>query len=181
MRKLSLPLILATLLGAATISGCSPKFDWRDYRSNEAPYAVQFPAKPASQTRSVNLDGVEVNMSMTAAEVDGVTFAVGSAEMADPAKAVLALQAMKTALVRNIAATVTRDKIAVESSGSGQQDGQRTTLEVEARGAQKAEPMLLVGRFIAKGNRIYQVIVVGKEKNLVRETVDTFMSSFKLN
>jgi hypothetical protein len=75
--------VVGAVLAAAMVSACSPKFDWRDYRSNEAPYAVLFPAKPATQTRSINLGGEQVKMQMAAAEVDGVTFAVGSAEMAD--------------------------------------------------------------------------------------------------
>ena len=44
------------LLMAAALSACSPQYDWRDYRSNDAPYAVLFPGKPASQTRAIKLD-----------------------------------------------------------------------------------------------------------------------------
>jgi hypothetical protein len=181
MRKFSLPLLLAPLLAAATLAGCSPKFDWRDYRSTDAPYAVLFPGKPATQTRSINLDGQEVKMAMAAAEVDGVMYAVGSAQVADATKAQLALTAMKSALVRNISGTVTSDKVTATSSGNGGLQGQQTVLEVEASGSQKGEPMRLVGRFIARDTRIYQVIVIGRDKHLAAETVETFLGSFKLN
>jgi len=180
MRKHSLPLIWTTLLAAACISACSPKFDWRDYRSNDAPYAVLFPGKPASQTRTINLDGQEVKMTMTAAEIDGVTYAVGSAQVADAGKAQLAALAMKAALVRNIKGTITSDKVTGTSSGNGGGSGQ-TVIEVEAKGAQNGTPMLLIGRFIAKDTRVYQVIVMGREKHVISDTVETFLSSFKLN
>ena len=167
MKKFTLALLMA-----AALSACSPQYDWRDYRANDAPYAVLFPAKPASQTRAIKLGDLDVNMTMTAAEVDGVVFAVGSAQLADAARAPAALEAMKTALVHNIAATVT--KSAASASGA------QTMLDVEAKGNRNGEPMLLIGRFIAKDERVYQVIVMGREKNIVRDTVETWFSSFKL-
>lgn len=168
MKKFTLALLMA-----AALSACSPQYDWRDYRANDAPYAVLFPAKPASQTRTVKLGELDVSMTMTAAEVDGVVFAVGSAQLADAARAPAALEAMKTALVNNIAATVT--KSAASASGA------QTMLDIEAKGSRNGEPMLLIGRFIAKDKRIYQVIVMGREKNIVRDTVETWFASFKLN
>jgi len=172
MRKLIYPIILASLLAA-----CSPKFDWRDYRSNDAPYAVLFPGKPATQTRGINLDGQDVKMTMTAAEVDGVTFAVGSTQVSDPTKAPLAALAMKTALVRNISGTVSVDKATGTSSGGKAQ----TVIEVDAKGAQNGTPMRLIGRFIARDTRVYQVIVMGNDKHITDDAVETFISSFKLN
>jgi hypothetical protein len=168
MKKISLSLMLA-----AALCACSPQYDWRDYRSNDAPYAVLFPGKPASQTRAIQLDGMDVSMTMTAAEVNGVVFAVGSAQLADAAKGPAAIEAMKTALVNNIGATVTSNKSSV--------DGKQSTLEVEAKGSQNGEAMRLIGRFIAKDKRIYQVIVMGRDKNIVQDEVETYLSSFKLN
>ena len=168
MKKISLALLMA-----AALSACSPQYDWRDYRSNDAPYAVLFPGKPASQTRAIKLDTLDVNMTMTAAEVDGVVFAVGSAQLADAARTPAALDAMKTALVKNIGATVTKS---ASSATAGQ-----TVLDVEAKGSQNGQSMVLIGRFIAKDTRIYQVIVMGREKNIVQDTVETWFSSFKLN
>lgn len=180
MRKITLPLILTTLLSAGVLSACSPKFDWRDYRSSDAPYAVLFPGKPGTQARTIDLDGMEVNMSMAAAEVDGVTFAVGSAVLADASAAPKALAAMKTAMVNNIGGAITSDQVNAVA-GTLAANGQQLVLAVEAKGSQRGEPMRLIGRFIAKDKRIYQIIVVGREKHVTQESVETFMSSFKLN
>lgn len=181
MLKKPIPTILATLLAAGVFSACSPKFDWRDYRSADAPYTALFPGKPASFTREVDLDGVKANMTMTAAEIDGTTFAIGSAEMADAAKAQAAVIAMKTAMVKNIGGTVTSEKAASVASSGAAASNRQSSIEVEATGMQNGTPMLLVGRFVAVDKRVYQVIVLGKEKHVERDSVDTFMSSAKLN
>ncbi|NVM79406.1 hypothetical protein FHW83_005245 [Duganella sp. SG902] len=163
--KRSLPLILALLLSA-----CSPKYDWRDYRSNDAPYAVLFPGKPATQTRSIKLDQLDVSMTMSAADIDGVVFAVGSAQLADATQAPAAVEAMKTAMVKNINATVTSSKTLDNGA-----------LEVDASGTEKGQTMRLIGRFIAKEKRIYQVVVVGPARRIDADSVDTFLTSFKQN
>lgn len=156
MRKFILP-----LLAAAALAACNPTYNWRDYRSADQRYTVLFPAKPASQTRPVNLNGLTVEMTMTAAEVEGVTFAVGSAVLPDASQGGHALAAMKTALARNIGAAVVSD----HPNG------------VEAKG----KNLLLIGHFAAREQRVYQVIVVGKENQVQREAADTFLTSFKLN
>ncbi|XJN73251.1 hypothetical protein ACHMW6_03260 [Pseudoduganella sp. UC29_106] len=100
---------LAVLAAAAALMACSPKYDWRDFRSSDAPFSVLFPGKPATHSRVINLDGQQVNMSMAAAEVEGTMFAVGSVELPDADKAAQAVQAMKAQMVRNIGATVNKE------------------------------------------------------------------------
>lgn len=161
---------LTPLLLACILSACSPKYDWRDYRSTDAPYAVLFPGKPASQTRTIKLDQQEVSMTMSAAEIDGVVFAVGSAQVADAAQAAAAVEAMQTAMLNNIGGAVTSSKTLA--------NGMR---EVDASGTEKGRAMRLVGRFLAKEKRIYQVVVIGPTAQIEAEPVDTFLTSFKLN
>src|SRR5206468_1898405 len=93
--------LLSVLLAGLLLGACNPTYNWRDYASPDAPYRVMFPAKPASFTRTIDLDGMQVSMTMTAAEVDGTTFAVGSAEAPDEAHARAAVPAMVQALTRN--------------------------------------------------------------------------------
>jgi hypothetical protein len=154
------------------LAGCSPKYNWRDYASPDAPYRVMFPAKPSTFTRTIDLDGMQVAMTMTAAEIDGATFAVGAAEAPDAARAQAALEAMQVALVRNIGATVTTQKATVDTD--------RATRDVDARGTSNGVPMRLVGHFEARGKRFYQVIAIGKADALPAEQVEQFLTSFKL-
>ena len=173
--------ILGAALAATVFSACSPKFDWRDFRSTEAPYAVLFPAKPATHTRSINLGGETVKMQMAAAEVDGVTFAVGAAEMADAARAQAAIGAMKTAMVANIGGTITSEKQASAAASSGGVQHQEQSIDVQAKGSRNGEALRLTGRFIARDKRVYQLVVIGRDKHMLDDEVDTFMRSFKLN
>lgn len=154
------------------LSGCSPKYNWRDYASPDAPYRVMFPAKPATFTRTIDLDGMQVAMTMTAAEVDGATFAVGAAEAPDAARAQAALEAMQVALVRNIGATVNSQKATTDTD--------HATRDVDASGTSNGAPMRLAGHFESRGKRFYQVIVIGKADALPAEQVEQFLTSFKL-
>ena len=173
--------ISTTLIAAALVlTGCSPQFNWRDFSSDAAPYRIMFPDKPSTHTRQVDLDGLKVDMTMTAAQVNGTMFAVGSAQAPDAQRAEAALAAMKTALIKNIGATIKSEKVAKASSASGAASARSAAIDIEAIGTQKGEPMRLVGHFESRDKRFYQVIVMGKEKDMTRENVDMFMSSFKL-
>ena len=86
-----MPLRAALMATLVALSACTPRFDWRSVRGTDAPYTILLPAKPSTHTRSVNLGGIQASMTMTAAEVDDVTFAVGSAELPDAAQAQAAL------------------------------------------------------------------------------------------
>lgn len=173
------PVAALTALLLPVLLACSPKYNWRDYASPDAPYRVTFPAKPASVTRDIELDGMRVAMTMTAAEVDGATFAVGAAQAQDPARAQAALEAMQLALLRNIGASAQQGAAASAAAASG--DGEtRTALEVDATGRANGAPMRLVGHFEARGKRFYQVIVMGRPDALPPEQLEQFFTSFKL-
>ena len=81
----------------------------------------------------------------------------------------MTISAMRSAMVKNIGATVTRE------------DKKDASIDIDAKGVQNGTPMRLVGHFEARGNRVYQVIVMGKEKAVPQQEVDMFLSSFKPN
>jgi hypothetical protein len=157
--------LLFACLSAAALAGCSPTYNWRDYNSLDGAFRVQFPAKPATHTRSIDLGGIRVDMTMTAAEVEGATFAVGTAVAPDAAQAQATLPAMRQALLRNIGAP--------ENAPPGS-----TQLDVDATGKGTGTPVRLVGRFVAKGTRMYQVIVIGKPDAMPPEQTEQFLTSF---
>lgn len=170
---------LAALLPALLLAACSPKYNWRDYASPDASYRVQFPAKPASFTRDIDLDGLRVPMTMTAADIDGATFAVGTAEAPDAARAQAAVEAMNLALLRNIGVTDTRRTASSSASASATGADSRATIDVDATGKANGQPTRLVGHFEAHGKRFYQVIVMGQPKAMPQDQVEQFLSSFK--
>lgn len=161
---------------AACLSACSPKYNWRDYASPDAAYRVLFPAKPSTFTRDVDLDGLKLPMTMTAAEIDGATFAVGTAQAPDAERARAAVAAMQTAMVRNIDGHVTRSSNAASASTAG---GERTSSDIQADGTAHGEALRLAGHFESRGKRVYQVVVVGKAKDMPADQVEQFLTSFK--
>ena len=171
------PLRFLTISAALiALAACSPQYDWREVRGSAAPFVVLLPAKPATLSRPVNLDGVQVTMAMTAAEVGGVTFAVGSAELPDAAAAQLALLAMKKAMLGNIKGTIQS-----EQTRGAAADGATSGTDLEATGSIGGQPARLFARFAAKDKRVYQAIVLGPDKAVSRDAADTFFTSFKLH
>jgi hypothetical protein len=160
----------AHLLLLAALAGCSPDYNWRQVENADAAFAALFPAKPSSHTREINLDGIRTNMSMTAAEVHGVLFAVGSTELSSPALVQPALGAMKTAMVRNIGGTIASDRNV---------PGPTPSTEIVANGSRNGRPVQLTARFAARNQRVYQAVVIGAPQDVPAEAIDTFLSSFK--
>ncbi|MEO6921432.1 MAG: hypothetical protein ABI171_20690 [Collimonas sp.] len=161
------------------LSACSPKFNWREVRSKEAPYSVLLPTKPSTFSRPIDLDGMPLTMTMTASKVDDTVFAVGSATVPDAAKAQAALIAMKTALVKNINGIVRSEKSSAAASST---QGLSASIDIEAVGKTPGgKDEVLFGHFVSRDKQIYQVIVMGPAKEVSRENVDTFISSFKNN
>ena len=180
MKKTSFATALGMLAITLLLSACSPKFDWRDYRSPDAQFTALFPGKPSVLTREINLGGKKVSLTMTASEAEGNTFAIGSATLASAEQAQAALPAMKTALLNNIKGTVRSEKSAVAASSTPAGTRQKSSLSIEATGSQNGQPVLLVGRFVALDKRIFQIVIVGQESKLSRENIETFMDSVKL-
>jgi hypothetical protein len=162
--------LFPAFVAAAVLAGCSPTYNWRDYTSDEGAFRVLFPAKPATHTRGIDLGGIKVDMTMTAAEVEGTTFAVGTAVAPDAALAQATLPAMRQALLRNIGAGDSAADKGAAAPGNA--------LDVEAVGKGNGRPVRLVGRFVAKGTRMYQVIVVGTPGAMPPEHTEQFLSSF---
>lgn len=166
-------------LVALFLGGCTPKYDWRDVRAIDGHYTVLLPARPATLTRPVNFGGIRADMTMTAADVDDVTFAVGTALLPDAAQARAALPVMRDTLVHNIGGAMRHEKT--------QHDSAQSSIDADAgpapaaRGAAgSGNALVLHVRLIARGPRVYQLIVLGHEKAIQPDAVDTFLTSFKL-
>ncbi|HTH43858.1 MAG TPA: hypothetical protein VL528_02140 [Oxalicibacterium sp.] len=179
-----LPRVAAAAMLLA-LTACSPRYDWRELHAADAPYAVAMPARPASFSRQIDLNGVPVSMTMTAAEVGKVTFAVGSAELPTAQQAQASLDAMKTALVRNIRGTIRQQRTLTIPQSSHADGGRVAVIEIAAIGpadqASDGQARALFARFVAKDKRVFQLVATGPEAALQRELVDTFFSSFKLD
>lgn len=167
-------------VAALTLLACTPKLDWREVHGSDAPYTALLPAKPASFSRQIDLHGIKMTMNMVAAEVDGTTFAVGSAKLPDSAQALAALEGMKEGMLKNINGRITSEKAGAASTATTNGSKQSRSYDVEARGnLQNGQAVVLAARFVASEQWVYQAIIMGSEKMVTRDTIDTFMTSFK--
>lgn len=167
----AIALLLATLLSA-----CNPALNWREVRGSDAPYTVLLPAKPATFARPINLGELKVEMSMTGAEVDDVSFAVASARIADPAQRKAALEAMQAAMLRNIGSETHAERAVTLKGGT-------PAIEVAAEGyaGPARRPVALHARFAEQGERVFQAIVLGPKDKLSDEAAETFLTSLILH
>lgn len=167
--------LLAALSLLAALAACDPALNWREVRGGDAPYTVLLPAKPTSFTRPVNLNGLQVDMSMTAAEVDGVSYAVASARVPEAAQRKAALAAMQEAMLRNIGASDRQQRDVVL-------DGGAPAVEITAKGVAGAaqRPVAMHARFAQHGERVYQAVAIGPADALTPEAAETFLGSFRL-
>ena len=152
--------------------GCSPSFNWREVQSTDPSYTVLFPAKPSTHSRNIDLDGLNVSMSMTAAETEDINFAVASAHIENEAQRNSALIAMQKAMLQNIRGEIIQQKRITQKDGT-------TMTEVQATGvAFNGRRVSLFARFAIINQHVLQVVALGPQEKLNNEIADTFLSSF---
>ncbi|MFZ6871896.1 hypothetical protein ACO0LF_07525 [Undibacterium sp. Di27W] len=160
----------AILLSSLVLcTACSPKFDWRDTRGSDAPYSILMPGKALSDSKDLQLEGIHLKMSMQATEVGGISFAVGSSKVEDAGQTSLVMEAMKKGMIRNVQGTP-------ETTRSTGPD----MLEVRGK-LRNGQPIMMVGRFLVRGPWVYQIVMLGQEKDMKQDVIDTYMTSFKSN
>lgn len=166
----------------AWLAGCSPEHDWREIRAEDQGYRVMLPAKPARMTRSINLEGLTVEMAMAGAQAREVAYTVGTVTLPDGTDATRAkaLGAMRTAMVRNIGGTIRAERTVqvLRVDAAGQRTGTVDGFEVEAVGRMRDRPATLIARFVAIGPQAWQAVVLGPEPD--REHATQFLESLQL-
>lgn len=160
------------------LAACSPKYDWRDVRSEDSPYTVLMPGKPATVSREIQLGQEKVVMHMTTVQIDGVNFAVGAAKLPDVTSAQMSVAVIKANLVAKLGGKITHQKTTV-ANGDGKVTFNDEFGAISGRLDQNGSPTRMVGKIVARNNWVFQVLVVGPDKTINRDSVDTFLTSFK--
>jgi len=173
---------LAAIVVSALLAACSPEHDWREIRAEESGLSVALPAKPATLTRRIELDGLQVDMTMIGAQARGIAYTVGTVTLpdADGAARERALATMRAAMVRNIAGTerVSRPVTMMLVDAAGQPVGTVSGIEIEAAGRMRDREATLIARFVGVGASAWQAVVLGTDPD--REQATTFLESLKL-
>lgn len=147
-------LVAAALLSAA----CSPVLDWRQLHPEGWGLGVSLPCRPASLARQVPLAGPPVELTLLACTADGHTFAIASADMAEPARVDAALQALGAAAVANVQGRVEAEHPAAVPGMTPYPAARRWQAAGRLPGGTAVRQQVLV---FAHGLRVFQATVVG--------------------
>lgn len=176
---------------ALALAACSAKYDWREVSPAQAPLKIALPDDPAELTRTINLDGMAVEMQMHGARVDGQMFTAAWARLpaTDSAGASVdtrqaarrAVKAMQEAMLSNIQAAgqpTTKARNLVLVTPGGQRVGQVPATYVSAEGQVKGAPIQMRALFAALGSDVFQFVVMGG--NWSEEAATTFLDSARV-
>lgn len=162
--------------------GCSPELDWREIRAEDVHVLVTLPAKPARLTRTINLEGLTLEMIMLGAQAREVAYTVGTVVLPEDTDAMRAraLGSMRAAMVRNIGGTVSAERPVqvVRVDMGGQRTGAADAVEIEAGGRMRDRDATLIARFVAVGTQAWQAVVLGPHPD--SEAATLFLESLKL-
>jgi hypothetical protein len=140
------------------------------------------PGKPARMSRSIDLDGMKVSMTMQGARVGELAFTVATSELPDTSVATRekALAAMRTAMVRNIGGRETdAQAVAVPvGDGSGRATGTVPGWRVDAVGHAGGREVEMHAIFAARNGRAWQAVVLGPAPD--PEQTGQFLDGFRL-
>ncbi len=192
---------LALLLTPFLLGACSPSFDWRVVRPEQAPFMLDMPAKPATLTRRINLDGLPVQMQMHGARVGKLNFtaawvrlpsgpAAASAD-AEPAAGAApstpevtasnkALAAMEQGMINNVGGELTaeRERSLRLVNSMGEQTGLVPARFVDVAGSAGGEPIRMQAIFVALGSAAMQFVVLGADWS--DDAAQTYLDSVRL-
>ena len=169
---------VALLAAGLLLAACAPDMNWREVPSADGRWSAMLPAKPLQQTRRVSLNGMQLEMEMQAAEVDHVTYAAGGMRVLLPSMAAPTLVALKTALLKNVNATMHSEKTSAGPDGSIIVDIDAVGTPVEGSGP--GRPRAVATRLISRGDQLVQGIVVGPQDRVTQEAVQTFQAGLKI-
>jgi hypothetical protein len=177
--------LLGTLAFVALGSGCSPEFNWRETRSEDHRFMVLLPARPATLTREIDLEGQRVQMTMIGARVDRALFTVGAVQLEVPevglgAARARALEAMRVAMLRNIGAEPQSGmpvRVGVVDS-AGATRGALEAISVQASGRAAGEAVVMQAIFAGDRDRLWQAVAITTPAQA--EQARTMLDSFRV-
>lgn len=150
----------ASVLGGLclALAACSLALDWRQVRPEGWGAALLMPCRPDQHERPLLLAGNTVKMGMLVCEADGQTFALSSAEVADPTQVGPALQALADAARANLKAPI--------SAPAAMQVKGMTPHPLAGRWAWRGQlpdgrPVLAQVMLFSRGSRVYQATLIG--------------------
>lgn len=159
---------------ALGLAACSPALNWREVRPEGSDLVAMFPCKPDRFVRQVPLAGAKVQMQLVSCAVDGVSYAVVHAQVAEPMQVGPALEALRATAAANIGGRAASSAPFTVSGMTPSPLALR--FSAEGLGADGTPVREQAGVF-ARGLQVYQATVVGPTLDAL--AADTFFSGLR--
>ena len=131
-----------------------------------------FPCRPASHARRLHLGAVKAEMFIYACTASGATFALGYADVGDPAQVGSALAALRASAIDNMSGIARPDGALKVNGMAPGSDARRLRIVGHLPGGRAAE---MAAGFFAKGTRVFQASVISPG-TLDAEAVETLFA-----
>jgi hypothetical protein len=165
---------LATIcIFTLALTACTPHYNWREVRPSDQTFVVLLPGKAASFTRTISLGQHQLPMTMTAAEVDSTTFAVGVLTLPPTLTHDTAIEQMAAALANNIGGTAVPAQLPVAPGTATARH------DIMVTGTHQGQATQLFARLMTVNNQVYQIIMLTTGSPIQTEHTETFFTSFK--
>ena len=165
--------LIYVVVALATLSACSPVFNWRDVRPDGTQLALLMPCKPDKAQKTVPMASQPTELMLLSCEAGGVTFAVAVAEVKDTSKVAATLVQWQSAALSNIKATPATPGAAFKLTGlaSG-------AVMVKAIG-QRANGQAVSSQaaYFSQGSQMFQAVIYADK--IAPDVADTFFSGLK--
>lgn len=168
------------LVAGLVLGACSPSWNWRDLRLEQAPIRIQLPCKPEQASRRVPLAGELVDLQMTGCATQGTTFAVTAARLSPGASPAAVLAAWRESMLQTLHASEVQER-PYTPSGSGML-ALPQSVRVDARGTQPdGKPVQASAVWFARtdpnGVWVVHAAVYGAKTD--RAVVETFLGAVR--
>jgi hypothetical protein len=177
--RLSYAALGAPLCVALICAACSPAYNWRTVTDSAQGYAIDLPAKPTVDERSVEIAGRALPMHVRAAHTQGAVFAIAAIDLpSDDARLRQSVvDALRGALARNLAASSAEHPVQVPLAAGAAAPG----LEIVATGeaGEAHEERTIHAWIVGRGRHVYQAAIVAAHAP-PQEQTDQFFGSLKL-
>ena len=176
--------VAAGLLGSLT--GCFPRYDWRDHRPDCARtwcgFVASFPGRVTNATRDIPVGGMRLPLALNVVSVGEVTFAVGAFELLPGSDAAAARAVFEQKLLDEVGAVEGRgEAVVVHAADHREIAGRR----FDAEGRRDGRALRATARFVERDGRLVEILVLGPSDVLStdggRQAVETFMTSLRLD
>jgi hypothetical protein len=157
------------------LAGCSPALDWREVRIPGSQALALMPCRPAEQQRQIPLAGAPTTVTLQACSAGGLTWALVSADVADPARVGPALDELRTSSARNLRAAAPAGAAFVPPGSTPNPGSRRSRLGGTLPDGSAAQMEAAV---FSHGTWVFQATVLGEKAEV--ESADTFLAGLRI-